>query len=57
MWQTLEGHHLNQLTSGQLNFLSCLNQITGEQGNQVIQEFQTLMEDSLMQLVLSQINQ
>jgi hypothetical protein len=44
----LEGHHLNQPISGQPNFLSCLNQIMGQQGNQVIQEFQTLMEDNLM---------
>jgi hypothetical protein len=48
MWQTLEGHHLNQLTLGQLNFLSCLNQIMGQQKNQVIQGIQSLSEDNLM---------
>jgi hypothetical protein len=46
--QTLEDHHLNQQTSGQLNFLSCHNQIIGQQGNQVTQEFQTLMDSNLM---------
>jgi hypothetical protein len=48
MWQILEGHHLNQQISGHLNFLSCLSQITGQQGNQVNQEIQSLMEDNLM---------
>jgi hypothetical protein len=57
MWLTLEGHHLNQQISGQLNSLSCHNQIIEQQGNQVIQETQTIMEDNLMYLVLSRVNQ
>ena len=48
MWQILEGHHLNQKISDHLNFHSCLNQITGQQGNQVNQKIQLLMEDNLM---------
>ena len=35
-------------TSGQLNFLFYHNQIIGQQGNQVTQEFQTLMDNNLM---------
>jgi len=44
MWQTLEGHHLNQQTSDHLNSLSCLNQITGQQENLVNKEMQDPLE-------------
>jgi hypothetical protein len=57
MWQTLGDHHLCQQTSGQLNSLSYHSQTIGQQENQVIQEIQTIMEDNLMYLILSQINQ
>jgi len=57
MWQTLVGHHLSQLTSGQLNSLSYHCQIIGQQESQVIQETQTAMEGNLMVLILFQINQ
>jgi len=44
-------------TSGQLNSLSYHSQIIGQQGSQVVQEIQIIMQGNLMYLILSQNNQ